>query len=80
KDRVIRLEHVGHSGDDVEGDLDVGRGGLSREADRVVEEYLVTSGLDDQRRQAGQLGEHGADEVETGVLSRRVVGDPGFPW
>jgi len=30
------------------GDLDVGPGGLLREADGVVEENLVTSGLDDQ--------------------------------
>jgi len=29
---------------------------LSREADGVVEENLVTSGLDDQGRQAGQAG------------------------
>jgi hypothetical protein len=53
-------------------------GGLSREADGVVEENLVTSGLDDQRRQAGQVGEYGADEAESGVLSRRIVGDSGL--
>ena len=54
KDRVIGLEDVGHPRGDVEGDLDVGGGGLLREADGVVEENLVTSGLDDQGRQAGQ--------------------------
>ncbi len=48
------------------------------EADGVVEENLVSSGLDDQRRQAGQVGEYGADQGESGVLSRRVVGDPGL--
>jgi len=47
------------------------------EADRVVEENLVRSRLDEQRWQAGQLGEDGADEAETGVLPRRVVGHPG---
>jgi hypothetical protein len=50
---------VGHRGCDLERDLDVGGGGLSREADGVVEEDLVTSGLDDQGRQAGQVGEYG---------------------
>ena len=48
KDRVIGLEDVGHPRGDVERDLDVGGGGLSREADGVVEENLVDSGLDDQ--------------------------------
>jgi hypothetical protein len=37
---------VGHPRGDVERDLDVGGGGLSREADGV-EENLVRSGLDD---------------------------------
>jgi hypothetical protein len=48
EDRVIRLEDVRHARGDVEGDLDVGGGGLSREADGVVEENLVSSGLNDQ--------------------------------
>jgi hypothetical protein len=39
------LEDVGHPRGDVERDLDVGGGGLSREADSVVEENLVRSGL-----------------------------------
>ena len=63
EDRVIGLKDVGHPGGDVEGDLDVGGGGLPGEADGVVEENLVRSGLDDQRRQAGQLGEDGADQA-----------------
>ena len=67
-----------HPRGDVEGDLDVGGGGLPREADGVVEENLVRSGLDDQGRQAGQIGEYRADEAESGVLSRRIVGDPGL--
>ena len=75
---MIGLEDVGHAGRDVEGDLDVRGGGSPREADGVVEEHLVTSGLDDQGRQAGQVGEYRADEAERGVLSRRVVGDPGL--
>ena len=78
EDRVIGLEDVGHSRGDVERDLDVGGGGPLREADGVVEEDLVRSGLDDQRRQAGQVGEDRADEAKRGVLSRRVVGDPGL--
>ena len=45
KDRVIGLEDVGHPRGDVERDLDVGGGGLSREADGGVEENLVSSGL-----------------------------------
>ena len=65
-----------HPGGDVEGDLDVGGGGLPGEADGVVEENLVRSGLDDQGRQAGQVREYGADEAEGGVVSRRVVADP----
>jgi hypothetical protein len=51
--------------------------GLSREPEGVVEENLVGSGLDDQGRQAGQVGEDGADEAESGVTSRRIVGDSG---
>src|SRR6202035_1055200 len=66
KDRVIGLKDVGHPRGDFERDLDVGGGGCSREADGVVEENLVTSGLDDQGRQAGQVGEYGADEAESG--------------
>ena len=78
KDRVIGLEDVGHPRGDVERDLDVGGDGLLREADGVVEENLVRSGLDDQGRQAGQVGEDGADEAKGGVLSRRIVGDSGL--
>ena len=44
----------------------------------VVEENLVTSGLDDQGRQAGQVSEHGADEGKRGIVSGRVVGDSGL--
>src|SRR6266566_1437717 len=58
EDRVIGLEDVRHPGGDVKGDLDVGGGGLPGEADGVVEEDLVRSGLDDQGRQAGQVGEY----------------------
>ena len=63
---------------DVERDLGVGGGGLSREANGVVEENLVTSGLDDQGRQAGQVGEYGTDQAKCGVLSRRIVGNSGL--
>ncbi len=55
EDRVVGLEDVRHPGGDVEGDLDVGGGGLPGEADGVVEENLVGSGLDDQGRQADGL-------------------------
>jgi hypothetical protein len=44
----IGLEDVGHPRSDVERDLDIGDGGLSRETNGVVEENLVTSGLDAQ--------------------------------
>jgi len=64
--------------DDVEGDLGVGDSGLPGQADGVVEEDLVRSGLDDQGRQARQVGEDGADKAESGVASRRVVRDPGL--
>src|SRR5690348_7922698 len=72
------LEDVGHVWGDVERDLDVGGGGLLREADGVVEENLVSSGLNDQGRQAGQVGENGADEPKSGVASRGVVRDSGL--
>ena len=55
-----------------------GGGGLPGEADGVVEEDLVCSTLDDQGRQAGQIGENRADEAEGGVLPGGVVGDPGL--
>src|ERR1700689_4793202 len=51
--RVIGLEDVRHPRGDVEDNLDVGGGGVPREADGVVEEDLVGSRLDDQGRQAG---------------------------
>jgi hypothetical protein len=36
------LEDMRHPGGDIEGDLDVGAGGLPREAEGVVEEKIVT--------------------------------------
>ena len=77
EERVIGLKDVRHPGGDVEGDLHVGGGSLAGEADGVVEEKLVRSGLDDQGRQAGQVREYGADEAERGVVPRRIVGRPG---
>jgi hypothetical protein len=59
-------------------DLDVGGGGSSREANGVVEGNLVTSGLDDQGRQARQVGEYRTDQAKCGVLALRVVGDSGL--
>src|SRR4029453_5736927 len=52
EDRVIGLEDVGYPGGDVEGDLDVGGRSLPGEADGVVEENLVASGLGYQ----GEIG------------------------
>ena len=78
EDRVVRLEDVGYPGADVEGDLDVSGGGLPCEADGVVEEDLVSSGLDDEGRQVGQVGEYGADKPGGGIFPGRVVGDPGW--
>ena len=77
EDGVEGLEDMRNQGSDVEGDLDVGDGGLAGEAEGVVEEDLVGSGLDEQGRQAGQVGEDGADEAESGVLPGGVVADPG---
>ena len=57
EDRVVGLEDMRDPRGDVEGDLDVSAGGLSRQAEGVVEENLVRSGLDDQGRQPGQVGE-----------------------
>src|SRR4051812_48966839 len=74
KDWVVGLEDVGHPRSYVERDLDVGGDGSSSESEGVVEENFVSSGLDDQGRQAGQVGEYGTDEAKTGVLPRRVVG------
>ena len=45
EDRVVGLEDVRDPGGDVEGDLDVGDSGLAGEADGVVGEDLVGSGL-----------------------------------
>src|SRR6185295_7011218 len=41
EDRVVGLEDVGYTGGDVEGDLDVGDGGLPREAFGIVDYELV---------------------------------------
>src|SRR6185437_15574553 len=74
----VGLEDVGDAWGDVEGDRDVGGGGLRGEAEGVVEEDLVASGLDDQGRQGGQVGEDRADQGQGGVVSGGVVGDPGL--
>ena len=54
---MIGLEDVGHPRRDVERDLDVCDRGLPREADGVVEENLVTSGVATnlQRHVGGKL-------------------------
>ena len=44
EDRVVGLEDVRYSGGNVEGDLDVGGGGLPGEADGVVEEDRGAAG------------------------------------
>ena len=64
---MVRLENVWHAGGDVERDVDIGGGGLPREADRFIEENLVSSDLDDEGRQAGQVSEDGADQPGSGV-------------
>ena len=51
--------------------------GLHREAGGVVEEHLVRSGLDQQRRQSGQVGEDGADQGVGRVCVGQVVRGPG---
>ena len=68
EDRVVGLEDVRHSGGDVEGDLDVGGGGLPGEADGVVEENLVRPGLDNQGRQAGQIESSLLSALSSGSL------------
>src|ERR1700687_3798188 len=71
------LEDVRHPRGDVEDDLDVGGGGLSREADGVVEENLVTSGLEDQGRQPGQVGEYRTTWRRS--ISSTVISSVGTP-
>src|ERR1700704_3554832 len=78
EDRREGLEDVRHPRSDVEHDLDVGGGGLLREADGVVEENLVRSDLDDQGRKPKKIGKYRADEAESGALPRRIVGDSGL--
>src|SRR5258707_15526173 len=80
EDRVIGLEDVRHLGGDVEGDLDVGGGGLPGEAGGVVGGGVVRFGLGDQGRQGGQGGEDGGDQGGRGGVSRRVGADPGGGW
>jgi hypothetical protein len=76
EDRVISLEDVGHPGGDVEVDLDVGGGGLAREADGVGESAAGgLAGEDDVRRccavqQEGFVGGQGV--VDRGRI--RVFG------
>ena len=78
KDRIKGLEDVRHPRSDVKRDVDIGNGSLSGEADGVIEENLVGSSLDDQRRQARQISKYRADEVKSGVSSRRIVADSGL--
>jgi hypothetical protein len=79
EDRGVSLEDVRNPWGDIEGDRDVGGGSLPGEADGVVEEDLMSSGLDDQGWQAGQVGEYRADQGEGGVVSGGVVGDLWVP-
>ena len=67
EDRVEGLEDVRDAGGDVEGDFDVGGGGLVGQADGVVEENLVGSGLDDQRRQAATADVQVTLDITPGV-------------
>ena len=62
EDRGVCLEDVRNPWGDIEGDRDVRGGSLPGEADGVVEEDLMSSGLDDQGSQAGQVGEYRADQ------------------
>jgi hypothetical protein len=58
---------------DVERDRDVVRGRARREPDGVVKEELVRPGLDQQRRQAAQVGEHRADQRIRRIGGAHVV-------
>jgi hypothetical protein len=69
EDRVVGLEDVRYSGGNVEGDLDVSGGGLPGEADGVVEEDLVGSGLDDQGRRPDS-------SAKTGLMRPRAGSCP----
>jgi hypothetical protein len=53
---------VRHTRGDVQRDRHVRACGLSGEAYGVVEEYLIASDLDEERRQAREVGEDGADQ------------------
>jgi hypothetical protein len=61
EDGGVGLEDVRYPGGDVEGDGDVGGGGLAGEADGVVEEHFVGSGLDDQVQGRQTSGSDGPD-------------------
>jgi hypothetical protein len=69
------LEDVVDAGSDVEGDRHVVGRGASGECDGVVEQALVRAGLDEQRREAVEVAEEGADErVGAGVPTRVLPG------
>ena len=56
-----RLENMRNTRGDLEGHADLVGGGSLRETNCIVKEHLVGSGLDDERWEAGQVGEDRAD-------------------
>jgi len=71
------LEDVRDTGGDVQDDGHIVGCCLAREAGGVVEEHLVRSGLDQQRRESGEVGEDGADQGVGWVCASQVVRGPG---
>jgi hypothetical protein len=67
------LEHVGDVGRALEGHRDIFGGGARGQPGGVVEKDLVRSGLDEQWRQSGQVGEDRADPRRGRVACSGVV-------
>src|SRR3954465_9895129 len=67
------LEYGRDAGGDLEGDRDVGEGCPFCEPERVAQEDLVRSHLDEERRQSVEIAEDRADERIRGVRSAYVV-------
>ena len=63
----IRLEDVRDARGDIERDRDIGDGGPCGEPERVAQEDLVGTDLDEQRGQFPEIGEDRADLGVRGV-------------
>src|SRR5450755_884769 len=67
------LKDMWHSGDDVEADLDVSKGGAFGKTEGVAQQDLMGTRLDQERRQSGKIGEDRTDQRVCRICRTDVI-------